>query len=245
MCRVRQRVRQCEFCSVRHPEETDAIDAERLPDGLEILGVVVRAVVVPVGAERLRATRDLGLLGIGCDRALQRRAAQDAGAARTAVVVRDERVPREEERLKAALSGLPRSKAPADPWPGPPAIRNITPLDGPTVGSVSTCSEIVPGLDPVRSSGTSICVQTSPGVVPQVAAAAFVHADVWKTGDTPVPGKRRARRGAIPALLGLARRRAERRSCAPIQAPEYRRLPRRCPECSRRCRRPARRQREG
>ena len=58
---MRERVGQRELRPVRHPEEPDLVDAERLPDGLEILGVIVRAVEVPLRAERVGAARQLSL----------------------------------------------------------------------------------------------------------------------------------------------------------------------------------------
>ena len=66
-----------------------------------------------------------------------------------------------ELRGESAL-GVPSPNVCAEPWPGPPAIRNITPRGVPAAGSSSTCSEIVPGTTPVRSSGTFTCRQTRP-----------------------------------------------------------------------------------
>ena len=55
----------------------------------------------------------------------------------------------------------PRSNAPDEPWPGPPAIRNIAPRGVPSAGTSSTCSGIVPGTTPVRSRGTSTSEQST------------------------------------------------------------------------------------
>src|SRR6476469_5201578 len=87
------------------------------------------------------------------------------------------------------FAAAPRPNTCADPWPGPPAIRNITPRLTPTLGTTSTWSVTVPGTTPLRSSGTTTWLQT-----------------------TPVPGSQDA--FVLAAGPGSASRRALRASCA-------------------------------
>src|SRR5919204_222240 len=55
-----------------------------------------------------------------------------------------------------------RPTPPADPWPGPPATRNMTPRAVPDAGSTSTWRLIVPGTLPLRSSGTVTVPHSTP-----------------------------------------------------------------------------------
>src|SRR5512133_209465 len=64
--------------------------------------------------------------------------------------------------ISCRLKPGPRSNEPAEPWPGPPAIRNMTPRAVPAAGRTSTCRLIVPGVAPVRSSGTGTVPHCTP-----------------------------------------------------------------------------------
>ena len=96
MVRVRERVRQCELRAVGHAVEPDLGEAERLPDGVQVLGVVGCRVEVSLGAEPRAARRRGVALGVRRVRDLKRGAVEQTGVAGAAVVVGDERVPGKE-----------------------------------------------------------------------------------------------------------------------------------------------------
>src|SRR5437763_9697395 len=114
---MRERVRQRELRPVGGAPDADLIDAERLPDGLDVLGMVARGVESPARADRVRAVRRelRGLLDARVDGRLERRAVEEAGAPRSADVEGDERVEGkerpEERRVRAEVEdaggGLP------------------------------------------------------------------------------------------------------------------------------------------
>ena len=80
MVRVRKRIGHRQLRPVRDAEHRDLVDAERLPDGLDVLGMIVRPVeethrpeLVSAGADDLRR-----LLRVGRGEPCQARAAQRA-----------------------------------------------------------------------------------------------------------------------------------------------------------------------
>ncbi len=96
MIRMRERIRHRELRAVGDAVERDLVEAECLPDGVEILRVSGRRIEVARWADCVRARRGRRALGVGCVRGLQRRTVEQARVAGAAVVVRDERVAGEE-----------------------------------------------------------------------------------------------------------------------------------------------------
>src|SRR6185437_4371576 len=94
--RVRKRIRQRKLRAIRDAVESDLVVAERLPDGVEVLGVVGGRVEVALRSERCAARRRRLLFAVRRVRALQGGAVEQTRVAGAAVVVGDERVPGEE-----------------------------------------------------------------------------------------------------------------------------------------------------
>src|SRR5262245_33775619 len=99
------------------------------------------------------------------------------------------------------MLGELRSNAPADPWPGPPAVRKATAPRWPGAGRTSTWRPIVPGTAPVRASGTSTVVQRTPFVlhgVSGVAACACPGATKAAAASSAGRRARRTRHARVP-----------------------------------------------
>src|SRR5436190_6969183 len=104
-----------------------------------------------------------------------------------------------------------RSNEPADPWPGPPATRNIVPRGVPLAGKTSTWSPIVPGIAPLRSSGTVTVPHSTPPVlhgVRTIAARACAEAPRNAAAAARTRRRRRPTRHArvpVPVYPSCAR----------------------------------------
>src|SRR6266508_4218488 len=98
---MRPRVRESELRAVGDAPDPDPVEAERLPNGLEVLGVIGRAVEASPRAHCLCARCNELRDAIRGDGALQRRTAENPGGAGAAAVERNERVPREQESIEA------------------------------------------------------------------------------------------------------------------------------------------------
>ena len=170
MGRVRERIRHRQLGPVRDAVQRDLVEPERLADGLEVLGVLGRAVEGARRADLPAQAAAAARCWSAVSASLHRGAVEQPRLAGAAVVVGDERVAGEEEAEEADAAPSSRPNTWAEPGPGPPAIRKIAPRGVPGAGTTSTCSETVPGTWPVRSSGTTTWEQTRPAVVPQGAA---------------------------------------------------------------------------
>src|ERR1043166_1891908 len=95
--------------------------------------------------------------------------------------------------ISSRLKPGERSNEPAEPRPGPPAIRNIAPRENPAAGRTSTCRATLPGVAPVRSSGAITVAHCTPVLPTQgvrgTAACAFPAPA--KTATTAVTRTRR------------------------------------------------------
>ena len=89
-------VRERELRPVGRSPERDLVDAEHLPDGFEVLRMLVCGVEVSLRSEAGGALGREGGLDVDRHGVLQRGAPQHSGVPRASVVVRDERVAREE-----------------------------------------------------------------------------------------------------------------------------------------------------
>ena len=169
---VRERVGHRQLRPVRDAEERDLVDSERCPDGLEVLRVLGRAVELARRADDVRADGCRGALLVRGERHLERGAVEEPRLAGAAVVVGDERVPREEEleerggrrRAEAEDVRRPLARAARDQEHRPRA-------GYPAPAAPRRAATTVPATAPVRSSGTSTCEQRSPGVSPHGVAA--------------------------------------------------------------------------
>src|SRR6266511_4241442 len=96
------------------------------------------------------------------------------------------------KRIRSRVKPGLRSNDPAEPWPGPPAMRNMTPRAVPCAGSTSTWSGIVPAVAPVRSSGTWTVPHWTP---PVLQGSRAIAARAWpaaaKNAETRSSRKRR------------------------------------------------------
>ena len=217
MVGVRERVRHRELRPVRDAVERDLVDAERLADGLEVFRVLRGAVEVRRRTEAGAARgRSCTVRGFG-ERGLERRAVEEAGLARAAVVVCDEVVTREEVAEERVGGGVAEREDVGGALPGPAGDQEDRAARDAVAGSSSTWREIVPGTTPVRSSGTTTWVQMSPAAWPHRSAAFVLFA------AKPVPGEASTASGTLGAAgLGAAEpaavANASPRSAAPTAA---------------------------
>ena len=205
--------------AVRDAVERDLVDAERLRGPRRgprrarrccrsrAVGPIVAAQAA--AAARCWSARDRGW-----------RAGQSSkpGLAGAAVVVGDERVAGEEVAVELTGCSVVRARRRA-PSPGRGRRRSgrSCPAACPAAGTSSTCSEIVPGTRPVRSSGTTTAEQMRPGVVPHCDAAASPRSAARRAargqrrGEARSPDPRLAGRPDAPAVPKARAPRASRR----------------------------------
>ena len=106
-----ERVRHRELRPVRDAVDADLVEAQRLPDGIEVGRVLGRAVERSGRSEPVAAGRRGCYLRSRRERDLERRAVDQAGAAGAAVVVGDECVAREHELEGGVRVGVAETEA--------------------------------------------------------------------------------------------------------------------------------------
>src|SRR6266545_5041715 len=94
-------------------------------------------------------------------------------------------------RIRSRLKPGLRSNEPAEPCPGPPAIRNITPRAVPWAGKTSTCRATVPDVPPVRSSGATTVPHWTPPVLHGVR---LIAARAWPAAAKKAEARRTRKR---------------------------------------------------